>query len=343
MPNDYPTGPHDSKDDANSPVATAVSLGVSAERMLDPKHFLPPLEDAADEFAHPVAAKPPRSLFVQMLQVFVQNKLAVIFLALLVIITAFSFFGPFFYHSNQTDLSQFLGQTCHQRPGQGHPLGTDGQCFDMLGRLMVGGQSSLEVGFFAALVSMMLGVVYGVLSGYKGGWIDSVMMRVLDVLLSIPGLFLVLVAVAIFGRNKPLMIFVIGLTGWYGVARLLRSEALSLREREYSQAVRAMGGTSRRIVGRHIIPNSISTTVTLATFAVGDSILALAGLGFLGYGILIPDTDWGTILNTSSTAILLNYWWEIWPVVILFLLVIISFNYIGDALRDAFEVRLRER
>jgi peptide/nickel transport system permease protein len=305
-------------------------------------------EFQADE-AHPetATAARPRSLFVQMLEVFVQNKMAVVFSILLVLIILFCFVGPMIYHTNQTDVSQFLlakpPSGANQPPSSVHPLGTDGTGFDMLGRLMVGGQSSLEVGFFAALVAMVLGVGYGIFSGYKGGKLDGFLMRILDVLLSIPGLFLVIIFIAIAGRTKEVMILVIGLTGWYGVARLLRSESLALREREYVQAVRSMGGGSRRIVGRHILPNSISTTVTLATFAIGDSILILAALGFLNFGIELPDTDWGTILNTSLTAIQLDYWWQIWPCVILFLTVVMSFNYIGDALRDAFEVRLRER
>jgi len=135
------------------------------------------------------------------------------------------------------------------------------------------------------------------------------------------------------------------LVSWYGVARLMRAEALSLREREFAQAVRAMGGGSRRIIWRHVLPNSISTIVTLATFAVADSILFLAALGFLGVGIAPPDTDWGTMINSGNALdqIQLGYWWEVLPVAILFLLVVISLNFIGDALRDSFEVRLRER
>jgi peptide/nickel transport system permease protein len=285
----------------------------------------------------------PRSLYVQMLGVFVQNKMAVLFTVLLIAITLFSFLGPFFYHTNQTDIGTNIGETCNQAPGPGHPLGTDHQCFDMLGRLMVGGQNSLKVGFLAAGVAMILGVAYGVFSGYKGGKLDTVLMRFLDVLLSIPGLFLVIALTTIFGRTVNLMIIVIGVTGWYGVARLMRAESLSLREREYAQAVRSMGGSSQRVVWHHIVPNSISTTVTLATFAIGDSILALAALGFLGFGILTPATDWGSMLNSGLFSLQVGWWWEVYPVIIVFLIVVMSFNYIGDAFRDSFEVRLRER
>ncbi len=315
--------------------------GAEVWETADPQEALPDgFASEADE-ARPYVK--PKGLTAQMFKVFIQNRVAVVFFILLVAITLFSFVGPLFYHTNQTDLAALQQVPNNLPPGAGHPLGTDFQGFDMLGRLMVGGRNSLIVGFLAAGMAMIIGVGYGVFSGYNGGRIDDFLMRILDVLLSIPGLFLVLAAISLFGRNTSMMILVIGLTGWYGVARLLRSEALTLREREYAQAVRSMGGKSRRIIWRHIIPNSISTTVTLATFAIGDSILALAALGFLGFGIQTPSTDWGTILNNGYIALQLNYWWELWPATILFLIVVMSFNYIGDALRDALEVRLRER
>jgi peptide/nickel transport system permease protein len=281
--------------------------------------------------------------FRQSWRVFKRNKMAVVCLFIITLIAAFCFLGPLFYKTNQTNLSTLLGVACNQPPSAKHLLGTDRTCFDMVGRLMVGGQASFTVGFLAAGIALTFGSMYGVLAGYRGGWTDTILMRVLDVLLSIPGLYLVLDAVAVFGRSRLLMILILGLTGWYGVARLVRSEALTLREREYVQAVRVMGGTTRRIIRKHILPNSVSTLATLGTFAVGDAILSLAGLGYLGLGLVIPETDWGSILNTSFTAIILNYWWQIWPVVILFLAVIVSFNYLGDAIRDALEVRLRER
>lgn len=281
--------------------------------------------------------------FGQGWRVFRKNKVAVFCLGLIIAIAAFCFLGPYFYHTNQNDLGALMGQTCNQPPSAKHPLGTDHSCFDMVGRLMIGGQASFTVGFLASAIAILFGCFYGVIAGYRGGRTDSIMMRFLDVLLSIPGLYLVLDLVALFGRNRTMMIAIIGLTGWYGVARLIRSESLTLREREYVQAVRVMGGGTRRIMTKHILPNSISTITTLATFSIGDGILALAGLGYLGLGLVTPQTDWGTMLNTSFTAILLNYWWQIWPVVLLFLAVVMSFNYLGDALRDALEVRLRER
>jgi peptide/nickel transport system permease protein len=276
-------------------------------------------------------------------KVFGRNKLAVLSLFILIVIIGFCFIGPYLYHTNQTNLAANLGQICNQPPSKGHPLGTDGNCFDMLGRLMVGGQSSFIVGFLASIIAVTFGALYGVVAGFTGGALDTLLMRVLDALLAIPGLYLVIDVVSIFGRNRSMMIAIIGFTGWYGVARILRAEALTIREREYVQAVKVMGGSTSRIIFRHMLPNSLTTLTTLTTFAIGDSILALAGLGFLGIGLQLPQTDWGTLLNTSLAAILLNFWWQVWPVMILFLTVVVCINYMGDAMRDAFEVRLRER
>ncbi len=278
----------------------------------------------------------------QFIRVFQQNKIALFSVAYVIGLVIFCFIGPFFYHSNQLDANQAL-MNVNLPPGKGFPLGTDSQGFDILGRLMFGGKASLQLGFLAAFISMTVGVGYGLISGYRGGLLDTVMMRIVDALLSIPGLFLLLAVISVFGRSKLLLILILGLTGWFGTARLMRSEALSLRDREFAQAVRAMGSGSARILWKHILPNSVSTMMTVATFDVANSILALTGLGYLGVGIPIPETDWGAMIQEGSVNFQVGYWWQLYPVCIVFLLLVISFNYIGDAMRDAFEVRLRER
>ena len=261
----------------------------------------------------------------QMLRIFMKNKLAVASVAYVISLTLFCFVGPYLYHSNQLDANASLLYT-NNPPGAGFPLGADSSGFDILGRIMFAGQASLELGFLSAFIGLTIGVAYGVFAGYRGGVLDTVMMRI-----------------SVFGRSKLLLILILGFTGWFGTARLLRSEALSLRDREFAQAVRAMGGSSSRIIWRHILPNTVSTMMTVATFAIADSILALTALGYLGVGIPIPQTDWGTMIQQGSVNFQIGYWWQLYPVCIVFLLLVISFNYIGDALRDAFEVRLRER
>lgn len=281
-------------------------------------------------------------MWIQMLRVFVHNKVAILSALYVIAVALFCFVGPFFYHSNQTDASASL-LNVNLSPQKGFPLGTDWMGFDILGRLMFAGQSSLELGFLAAMISLVVGVGYGVFSGYIGGWVDALLMRFIDVMLSIPGLFLLLATISLFGRSKTLLILVLGLTGWFGDARLLRGEAIALRDREFAQAVRAMGGGSGRIIWRHILPNTVSTMMTVATFALAGSILALTSLGFLGLGIPLPQTDWGTMIQYGSQNFQIGCWWQVYPVCALFLLLVISFNYIGDAMRDMFEVRLRER
>jgi peptide/nickel transport system permease protein len=208
---------------------------------------------------------------------------------------------------------------------------------------MFGGQASLIVGFASAFIATVVGVTYGALSGFFGGWLDALLMRFVDILLSIPALFLLVALVTIFQSSEVLLILVIAFISWLVPARLIRGETLSLRVREYVQAVRIMGGSRRRIIGRHIVPNSIGTIVVFATFQVADSILLLAALGFLGLGIPPPGTDWGTMLSNGVNYALSGYWWEIYPAGLSIILVVIAFNFVGDSLRDALEVRLQQR
>ena len=253
----------------------------------------------------------------------------------------FTFLGPVFYHTNQVNTSVAL-HLCP--PSAQHLLGCNDVGYDQLGRLMTGGQVSLEVGFAAAFVSVLIGAVYGAISGFVGGIVDSFLMRIVDAGLSIPYIMVVLLLSVIFHPNKVSMIFIIAAFYWLGVARLVRGETLTLRTREYVQAVKIIGGKRMRAVVRHVVPNAIGTIIVQATFAVADSILILATLGFLGLGVAPPATDWGSMLSGGLTYIQGgNYWWLIYPPGIAIILTCISFNFIGDALRDAFETRLQRR
>jgi peptide/nickel transport system permease protein len=261
----------------------------------------------------------------------------------IVAMVVFCFVAPHFYHTNQTNQQAALLNTENASPGPGHPLGTDGTGFDILGRLMYGGQTSLIVGFASALVATVVGVIYGAISGFFGGWVDSLLMRIVDILLSIPVLFLLIAVVTIYHASESLLIIVIAFVSWLVPARLIRGETLSLRVREYVQAVSVMGGGRSRIIGRHIIPNAVGTIVVFATFQVADSILLLAALGFLGFGVPSPQTDWGTMLSNGADAAGNGWWWQIYPAGIAIVLVVVAFNFVGDALRDALEVRLQRR
>ncbi len=279
----------------------------------------------------------------RILGVFFENKLAVVGVVVIVFFVLFCYIGPYLYHTNQTDASAALFSPDNAPPGKGHPLGTDASGFDILGRLMYGGQVSLLVGFAAAAVASIFGALYGAISGFFGTWVDAFMMRVVDAFLSIPVLFLAIVLAVVFRPSLVVFIFVIAFVSWLIPARLIRGEALSLRQREYVQAVRVMGGSRTRIVGRHIIPNSIGTIIVNATFNIADAILLLAALGFIGLGVPAPQTDWGSMLSNGVNYALDGYWWEIYPAGLCIVLVVVAFNFIGDALRDALEVRLQQR
>ena len=283
----------------------------------------------------------PRSMLVRAWEVFAENRLALAGLSFVVFILLFCFVGPHIYVTNQTntDLSTYL---CH--PSGSHLLGCNDLGYDELGRLMVGGQTSLEVGIAAAVVSVLVGTLYGAISGFAGGFVDALMMRVVDAGLSLPSLMVIIILSVIFHPTPTTIIFIIAIFYWFGVARLVRGETLSLRNREYVQAVKVIGGRPLRSVLKHIVPNAIGTIIVQATFAVADAILTLSVLGFLTLGVAPPNTDWGSMLSTGLNYIQGgNYWWLIYPPGIAIILTCISFNFIGDALRDAFETRLQRR
>ena len=298
-----------------------------------------PATDTVESTAALPATKP-RGMFRRGLEVFLENKLAIVGVVLLVLIFGFCFLGPLFYHTDQVHVNLANENLA---PGPGHPLGTDQNGYDILGRLMAGGQISLEVGLAAALLATVVGTLWGAIAGYFGGVTDSIMMRIVDALLAIPTLFLALVVVAIWPPTETELILVIALTSWLTTSRLIRGEALSLRVRDYVQAMRVMGGGSARAVFRHIAPNAIGTIIVNATFQVADAILLIVALSYLGLGIRPPQTDWGGMLSAGLNSVYDGYWWQIFPAGIAIILVVIAINFIGDALRDAFEVRLQQR
>jgi peptide/nickel transport system permease protein len=228
-------------------------------------------------------------------------------------------------------------------PSLTYPFGTDNNSFDVMGRVMFGGQADIEVALAAAIIATLLGIIWGAIAGYVGGVTDSLMMRFVDALLSIPGLLLLVVLADIFHPSTILLILLVGFVAWLVPARLVRGETLALRTREYVLAVKVAGGSGRRVVFRHIIPNAIGTILVNASFQIADAILFLATLGYLGLGIQPPGTDWGTMLSTAlaNGALQNDYWWEIVAPGFAIMSAVVAFNFMGDGLRNALEVRLR--
>ena len=274
------------------------------------------------------------------LREFLDNRLAVIGVAVLVFFIIFCFFGPLVYHTNQVDTNPL---TTDMAPSAGHLLGTDDNGFDELGRIMVGGQTALEIGFFASFIATVIGTIYGAVAGLVGGLIDGAMMRFVDILLSIPFLIIVLVLATKYSATVVEESLLLGVFSWLVPARLVRGEVLTLRVRDFVSAARVMGGTRTRLVFRHLIPNALSVVIVNVTFQVADSILALAYLGFLGFGLQYPAASWGDMLGNAQAAVSSGYWWLVYPVGGCLVLVVLACNVIGDALRDAFDVRLRRR
>lgn len=272
---------------------------------------------------------------------FVRNKLAIAGFVLLVLLLLFSYIGPLVYHTEQV-----LTSLKDSRLGlgvDGHPLGTDDLGYDLLGRLMLAGQTSLVIGLAAGILATLIGTLWGAVAGYAGGWIEAVMMRVVDAGIAIPALFLLVVAAAISTPSVPMLILVIGLVSWLVPARLMRAESVALRGRAYVESMRLMGGGSVRAIGRHIIPNAIGTVIVNATFQIADAVLLVAYVSFLGLGIPPPAANWGGMLSDGLTYAHDGAWWLILPPGLLIVMTVCAFNFIGDGLRDAFDVKFGGR
>jgi ABC-type dipeptide/oligopeptide/nickel transport system permease subunit len=271
---------------------------------------------------------------------FTRNRLAVTGIAILVFFIIFCFLGPLFYHG---DILQVNPIAANEPPGAGHPLGTDANGFDILGELMKGGQAALEIGFFAAFVAITIGSLVGSVAGLVGGIVDATLMRVVDIFLSVPFLFVVLILAVRYGASVLSLSLVIGGFSWPVPARLVRGEVLTIRERDFVLAARTAGSGNWRLISRHLLPNALGVVIVNVTFQVADAILTVAYVGFLGFGLHYPNIDWGDLLSNGINYLTDGYWWLIYPVGACIVLTVMALNFIGDALRDSLDVRLRRR
>ena len=275
----------------------------------------------------------PRRLFWKR---FSRNKLALaggIIVAFLLFVAILApLVSP--YDPNDIDRKHIL-----EPPGIQHPLGTDDLGRDVLSRMIWGSQISLSVGFVAVGISVIMGMMFGSLSGYYGGWMDRIIMRFIDIMLSVPTFFLILAVIAFIGSNIWNIMIIIGITSWMGVARLVRAEFLSLKEREYVLAARAVGASNMRIIFRHIMVNSLAPVLVSAVLGIAGAVLVESSLSFLGIGVQPPTPSWGNILTLGKDNMETAWWLSVFPGLAI-LITVLGYNLLGEGVRDALDPRL---
>jgi ABC-type dipeptide/oligopeptide/nickel transport system permease subunit len=274
------------------------------------------------------------------IRTFTDNRLAMSSLVVLVLIFAFCFLGPVFYRTNQTSANLLLQNL---PPSGAHLLGTNSAGFDELGRLMLGGQSTLEVALASAVLSTVFGLAWGLVAGYVGGIVDAILMRIVDAVLAIPFLFFVVLLASIVTPTRLLIILVITSVSWLETARLVRAETLSLRTRDYVKAAAGYGTRRWRILLRHITPNLAGILAVGVSLKIADSVEIYVAMSYLGLGLPPPATDWGTLLAEGIDNLFDNYWWQLWPAAFFIVLTVLVVSVLGDGLRDAIEGRLARR
>lgn len=272
---------------------------------------------------------------------FQRHRLALLGLMTLALLAISAIAGPSLvsYSPYTIDL-----RSINQPPSTTHWLGTDATGRDVLSRLLHAGRISLTVGVSVVVIGAFIGMTLGALAGFLGGWVDTLIMRFVDVVLAFPTILIVITIVALIGPGLSNLILAMGLLAWTSIARLLRAEFLSLRERDFILAARAVGVPSHRIVLRHLIPNAMAPVIVAATFGVAQAILLEAGLSFLGLGVRRPTASWGNMLaEAQSLTVLESMQWLWLPPGLMITLAILSINFMGDGLRDALDPRSRAR
>ncbi|HSB02654.1 MAG TPA: ABC transporter permease [Anaerolineales bacterium] len=294
---------------------------------------------------------------------FRKHKMALVALGGMILIFIYTWFGgAVFARGVCTPTGQYVTAEAYancndtsvklQPPSRAHPFGTDPIGRDILARTIYGGQISLSIGIFAAVVEVVLGVLVGALAGYFGRWIDDLLMRITEAMLIIPSLFLLIVLAKALGGRVPevhlfgrafsgsvvVIILVIGFTSWMYLARIIRANVLSLKEQDFISASRALGVSDARIIFKHLLPNTIAPIIVTATLGVANSILSEAYVSFLGLGVQAPTASWGNMLDSSVKYIQSAPWLWFFPG-LLIMLMVLCINFVGDGLRDALDPR----
>ena len=270
---------------------------------------------------------------------FGRNRLALFGGAVVICLAAAAILAPIMVPSDphRPDVSKILAE-----PSARHVLGTDQLGRDVLSRMLYGARVSLAVGFVSVGIATAIGIVLGAAAGYHGGIVDGAIMRLVDLMLVFPRFFLLLAVLAFLRPSIWTIMAVIGLTGWMGVARLVRAEFLTLKEREFVVWSQSIGASAFRIIWRHILPNAMAPVLVAMTLGIPAAILTESGLSFLGLGVQPPHASWGNILNEGKDAIEIGWWLSLYPGMAI-LLTVLAYNLLGEGIRDALDPRLRQR
>jgi peptide/nickel transport system permease protein len=271
-------------------------------------------------------------------ETFYKNKLALTGSGIVLLLFLLSLFAPWIapYDPGQIDLKNVLAM-----PSLNHLFGTDQLGRDVLSRMIWGARISLKVGFAATGVAIIIGTLLGAAAGFYGGWIDSVIMRFVDMMLCFPTFFLILAVIAFLEPSIWNIMIIIGLTGWMGVTRLVRADFISLRERDFVQAARAIGAGDLRIIFLHILPNAMASILVAATLGIAGAILTESALSFLGIGVQPPTPSWGNILTAGKDNIDIAWWLSLYPGLAI-LITVVGYNLLGEGIRDSLDPRLKK-
>ena len=281
-------------------------------------------------------SRKPRSLWRIAWKRLAKNKLALLGLGIVIFFVIVAILAPYItpYPWNEVDLSRAL-----QPPSWKHLLGTDEFGRDIFSRIMYGTRVSLQFAFFAQLISISIGTILGLISGFYGGWVDDLIMRIVEILFAFPFLLFVIAVVSTLGPGIQNLYLAVALIGWAGVSRIIRGQVLSLRERDFVAGAIAIGASTWRILFRHILPNALSPLIIEATLGMGGMIMLEAGLSFLGLGVQAPTPSWGSMVQAGLAYLRSCWWYPIAPGVVI-MIVVFGFNLLGDGLRDALDPRL---
>ncbi|MBW2558606.1 MAG: ABC transporter permease [Deltaproteobacteria bacterium] len=268
---------------------------------------------------------------------FSRNKMAmaggIVVILLFIVSLLASWISP--YDPNEINLHEVLSN-----PSFAHLFGTDQLGRDVFSRMIWGAGISLKVGFVATGVAICIGVILGAIAGYYGRWVDTVIMRFVDIMLCFPAFFLILAVIAILEPSIWNIMIVIGLTSWMGITRLVRADFISLKERDFVQAARAIGASDLRIIFRHILPNAMASVLVAATLGVAGAILTESALSFLGIGVQPPTPSWGNILTAGKNNIDIAWWLSLYPGLAI-LITVLGYNLLGEGIRDSLDPRLK--